>query len=102
MIKVSVLYPYGEGKKFDLDYYCNNHIPMVKGKLGAACTKAGVESGMSDGGGGKPAFICVGYLCFDSLDAFQDAFGPHADKIMGDIPNFTDIQPEILICHVEV
>ena len=29
MIKVSVFYPNEEGKKFDMDYYLNSHIPMV-------------------------------------------------------------------------
>jgi len=36
MIKVSVFYPNEERKKFDMDYYCNKHIPMVQQKLGAA------------------------------------------------------------------
>jgi hypothetical protein len=29
MIKVSVFYENTEGKKFDMVYYINNHIPMV-------------------------------------------------------------------------
>jgi len=33
MIKVSVFYPNTEGKKFDMAYYCNKHIPMVQQKL---------------------------------------------------------------------
>jgi len=36
MIKVSVMYPSGEGSKFDMAYYCNKHIPMVRQKFGAA------------------------------------------------------------------
>jgi len=36
MIKVSVLYPNGPGKTFDMDYYSNNHVPMVAGLLGDA------------------------------------------------------------------
>jgi len=32
MIKVNMLYPNEEGKKFDMDYYCNIHIPMVREK----------------------------------------------------------------------
>ena len=32
MIKLSVMYPTGEGKTFDMDYYLNKHIPLV-GKL---------------------------------------------------------------------
>jgi len=29
MIKFSIFYPNEEGKKFDMDYYINSHIPMV-------------------------------------------------------------------------
>jgi hypothetical protein len=34
MIKFSVFYPNEEGKKFDMDYYLNSHIPMIQEKLG--------------------------------------------------------------------
>jgi uncharacterized protein (TIGR02118 family) len=47
MIKVSVLYPNTEGKKFDMEYYCSKHIPMVQQKLGAACKGAAVDAGLS-------------------------------------------------------
>jgi len=51
MIKVSVLYQNIEGKKFDMDYYCNTHIPMVKELLGVALKGATVEKGL---GGAVP------------------------------------------------
>ena len=47
MIKVSVFYPYGEGKKFDMGYYTNKHIPMVKKMLGASCKGTAVEQGLA-------------------------------------------------------
>jgi hypothetical protein len=39
MIRVSVLYPGGDGKK-DIRYrvHCDQHIPMVQRLLGADCT----------------------------------------------------------------
>ena len=43
VIKVSVFYPYGDGKKFDMGYYLNKHIPMVKKLLGASCKGTSVE-----------------------------------------------------------
>ena len=46
MIKVSVFYPDREGSKFDMDYYCNSHIPMVREKLGPACKNVAVEQGI--------------------------------------------------------
>jgi hypothetical protein len=46
MIKVSVLYPNSEGCKFDMAYYLATHMPMVRDKLGAACTNTAVEQGL--------------------------------------------------------
>lgn len=103
MIKVSVLYPNEEGKKFDIDYYCNTHIPMVQEKLGDALKGGNVEHGL--GGiepGSQPAYIAMGHLYFDSIETFQAAFGPHADAIMADSPNYTDIQPTIQISDVKI
>jgi uncharacterized protein (TIGR02118 family) len=103
MIKVSVLYPNKQGGKFDIDYYCNRHMPMVQGKLGAACKRVAVEYGIAGGTpGAAPAYIAMGHLFFDSVDAFQSAFGPHAGAIMADIPNYTDAQPVIQISEVRM
>jgi hypothetical protein len=43
MIKVSVLYPNGVGAKFDIDYYCTQHMPMVQEKCGSSLKGVGVE-----------------------------------------------------------
>ena len=103
MIKVSVFYANNEGAKFDMDYYCNQHIPMVRQKLGPACRNAAAEQGLTGATpGSRPAFIAMGHLYFDSVEAFQTAFGPHAQAIMADIPNYTDIQPTIQISDVKI
>jgi hypothetical protein len=41
MIKVTVMYPYTEGARFDHAYYRDRHMPMVKAKLGCACSYGG-------------------------------------------------------------
>ena len=103
MIKVSVFYPNEEGKKFDMEYYCNKHIPMVQQKLGAALKGGSVEQGLSGvEPGSRATYIAMGHLSFDSVEAFQTVFGPHAESIMGDIPNYTDIQPTIQISEVKI
>lgn len=101
MIKVSVLYPKQEGKTFDMDYYCNKHIPMVAELLGNAVKGASVEEGLGGGAPGDPAtYIAMGNLYFDSMDSFQNSFGPNAAQIMGDLPNYTNIEPIIQISKV--
>jgi len=103
MIKVSVFYPDREGSKFDMNYYCKTHMPMVRQKLGAACKGAAVEQGIAGATpGSRPGFIAMGHLYFDSMEAFQTTFGPHAEAIMADIPNYTDIQPTIQFSEVKI
>jgi uncharacterized protein (TIGR02118 family) len=103
MIKVSVFYPNNNGSKFNMDYYCKSHIPMVQQKLGAACKGVAVEHGLSGATpGSRPAFVAMGHLYFDTAEAFETAFGPHAQEIMADIPNYTDIQPTIQVREVKL
>ena len=103
MIKVSVFYANEEGKKFDMDYYLNSHIPMVQEKCGAALKGGAVEQGLTGAETGSPAtYVAMGHLLFDSVEAFQGAFGPHAKEIMADVPNYTDIQPTIQISEVKM
>ena len=103
MIKVSVLYPNTAGGKFDMNYYLKQHMPMVQEKLGPACKRVAVEEGIGGSAPGAPAtYAAMGHLYFDSTDAFQTAFAPHAQVIMADIPNYTNIQPTIQISEVKM
>jgi uncharacterized protein (TIGR02118 family) len=103
MIKVSVFYPAGDSTKFDMEYYCKSHMPMVQRTLGAACKSMAVEQGVAGGApGAPPTFAAMGHLYFDSVAEFQAAFAPHMAAIMGDVPNYTDIQPVIQISEVKM
>ncbi|HLJ07241.1 MAG TPA: EthD family reductase [Acidimicrobiia bacterium] len=103
MIRVSVMYPRTEGGKFDMDYYVNKHMPMVADRCGAAMKGMTVAEGIAGGQPGEPpTYTCVGVLAFDSVEAFQGAFGPHMAEIMGDIPNYTNISPVIQISEVRM
>ncbi len=103
MIKVSVFYPNNEGSKFDIDYYCNSHFPMLKEKLGDALKGVAVEHGLGGGEpGSKPTYIAMGHMLFDSVEEFQAAFAPNAQDIMSDIPNYTDIGPVMQVSEVKL
>ena len=103
MIKATVLYPNQEGSKFDIDYYCTKHMPMVAKRFGAACKGMSVEQGFSGMAPGAPAaFAVIAQMTFESLDAFQAAFAPHAAEILADIPNYTSIQPVIQFSEVKM
>lgn len=101
MVKVSVLCPNGEGKTFDMDYYCNTHLPMVGGLLGDSLKGSTVEKGLGGGAPGSTApYAGMGNMYFDSVEDFGNAFGPNAEKIMGDLPDFTNIEPIVQVSEV--
>jgi uncharacterized protein (TIGR02118 family) len=103
LITVSVLYPNTPGSNFDMSYYLNKHMPMVQQKLGPSCKRMAVEGGIAGGAPGAPAtYVAMCHLYFDSTDAFQKAFGPHAQAIMADIPNYTNVQPTVQISEVKM
>ena len=102
MVKVSVLYPNEDGKKFDMDYYLAIHIPLVRKLLGSACTNAAVDHGLAGGTpGSKAPYVVIGHLLFKTVEDFISSFTPHANTIMSDIPHYTDITPAIQISDVK-
>ena len=103
MIKVSVMYANTPGVRFDHAYYRDKHMPMVKARLGDACLSYSIDKGLAGGAPGQPAaYVAMGHIHCDSVEAFQAAGAPHAKEIMGDIPNYTDQQPVLQISEVVV
>jgi uncharacterized protein (TIGR02118 family) len=103
MISVCILYPRTERSRFDMDYYVNKHMPMAIKSLGAALKGVTVEAGV--GGtepGSPPANAAVCRLLFESVETFLAAFGPNAEKLQGDIPNYTDVAPVIQFNEVRI
>jgi uncharacterized protein (TIGR02118 family) len=101
MIKISVMYPNAEGARFDMEYYCNTHIPMVKKLVGDAIKGSSVEQGISGEAPGSPAtYMAIGSLYLDSLDDFLKYFAPHAPAFQADVPNFTNVIPTLQMSEV--
>lgn len=101
MIKVTILYPNGDGKTFDMDYYSNKHMPMIASLFGDSLKLYAIDKGIAGRTPDEPIpYLAIGYLYFDKLSAYQNSFGPNADKIIGDIPNYTNTQPVVQISEV--
>jgi len=97
-ITVHVTYPREDGKRFDFDYYVNEHIPLVKDKLGGAGMTA---FSASRGIAGRPIdvpppFFMVTTLTFPDEETLKSALAT-ADEVVADIPNFTDVEPHFCI-----
>ena len=104
MIRVTVSYPNESGKKFDWDYYMSTHIPLVHEHLDSlGLIKCEVDKGLSaPDPSAPPAFIAVAHLTFNTVDEVHEAFKAVGRPVMGDIPNYTDIQPTIQISEIVV
>jgi uncharacterized protein (TIGR02118 family) len=101
MIKVTILYPNGEGKKFDMDYYTNKHFPLLKKLFGDAMKTTGIDKGVASGTPGMPIpYLAIGYLYFDNISAYEEGIKIHLDEILADIPKYTNISPVIQISEV--
>lgn len=48
----------------------------------------------------KVPFVAVVDLLFDSVEAFQMAWGPAEAEIVADIPKYTSIEPAVQISEV--
>ena len=102
MIKLSIFYPNVEGKKFDKDYYINIHMPMSMKLQGSAVRSVNVDFGISGLPGKRAPYIVICHFVYDSFQAFEAAFTPHADVLMKDIGNYTDIETIIQFSEVKI
>jgi len=101
LIKVSVMYPFAEGKTFNMEYYETKHMPMVAGFLGSNLVKYTIEKGLASGIPNQPLpYMAIGTFYVKSLSEYQAAVGPNRDAIRADFVNYTNIAPVILVSEV--
>jgi uncharacterized protein (TIGR02118 family) len=102
MIRVTVLYPKTADSRFDLDYYVNSHLPMVKERLAPlGLLRIGCDEGLAGLAPNEPAtHAVIGYLVFHSVEDLQKGLAAHGQEIMADIPNYTNVQPQIQINRI--
>ena len=101
LIKISVMYPYAEGKIFNMEYYETKHMPMVAGYLGANLVKYTIEKGLASGLPNQPLpYMAIGSFYVKSLSDYQAAIAPNRDAIRTDFANYTNVAPIILVSEV--
>jgi len=94
MISVHIMYPKTEDSTFDMDYYTSSHMPMLANALGDACTGWGaitVKAG---------PWAAIGWATVETQEAFDAAMAEHGKAIMGDVANYTNVAPEMIIGDV--
>lgn len=102
LVKVSVMYPFADGKTFNMDYYEKKHMPMVAALLGSNLVKYTVEKGIASGIPNQPlSYMAIGTFYIKRIEDYQAAIAPHRDEIRADFVNYTNAAaPVILVSEV--
>ena len=99
MATLSVVYPRTPGAIFDYDYYTGQHMALV-GQRWAGAGLIGGEAllGKTAPDGSEPPYLAIGIIHFDTPENLRAALGgEHAGEVIGDISNFTNVQPVIQV-----
>lgn len=101
MIKLTVMYPNSAELKFDNNYYTNQHSQLLKELLGDSILSSNINFGITGGSPEQPApYVVIANLIFESMESFQQSFGANAATILADLPNFTNVQPQVQVSEV--
>ena len=102
LIKVSVMYPGGPGKTFDMDYYEKSHMPMMAGFLGKNLKFYEIVKGISGRTPtDEPPYVAACSFYCNNIAEYNQAVGKNIDTILKDIKKYTNIQPVIFISEVK-
>lgn len=98
---ITVLYPNVDDATFDMDYYLARHMPLVAERFGAH-GMAGWRIVRFDGTptGDAPASSVMALLEFGTADGFRAAVAAEGETIFGDVPNFSNKPPQVMIGDV--
>ncbi|HEU5398728.1 MAG TPA: EthD family reductase [Gammaproteobacteria bacterium] len=102
MVRLTVMYPQTADSTFDLDYYLTKHMPLARERLSTSgLTATHIDEGLGGGAPGEPApYTVICTFTFETMDGLQGAMAAHGGELMGDIPNFTNVQPTLQVSQV--
>lgn len=101
MFKVTVLYPGGDDKTFDMDYYEKKHMPMVAAFIGKNLYYYEINKGLSGRTpNDKPPFMASGYFYVRDIAEYNKAIGQNRDAIVNDFKNYTNVQPVVYVSEI--
>jgi len=102
MFKVTILYPNGDDKTFDMDYYEKKHMPMVAGFIGKNLKFYEIDKGLTGRtANDKPPYVAVGYFYISDTAEYNKAIAQNRDAVVNDVKNYTNIQPVVQISEIK-
>lgn len=102
MFKVEILYPNGDDKTFDMDYYEKKHMPMMAGFIGKNLVFYEIDKGIAGRTlNDKVPFLAIGYFYINNVAEYNKVIAQNIDTILNDVKNYTNIQPTIQISEIK-
>lgn len=95
-ITLQVLYPISDESTFDDTYYAKTHLDLVDKHMGAHIDSSIITKGIAGGPDTPPGFHAIATFVFADQSALDAALGA-AGPVLADIPEFTNVQPQMLI-----
>jgi uncharacterized protein (TIGR02118 family) len=94
--RLSAIYPQTADSTFDMDYYLSTHIPLVEELFQPLSVEvnegvSGAEEGLA------PPYAVMTDITFATLEDLQNAVATHGSEVVGDIPNFTNVEAQLQI-----
>ena len=101
MIRLTGLYRDTSNSEFDFDYYLSTHMPLVKKRLADfGMGDFEVERGIEAADGEVAPYICIVHIEFLTIEGFKRGFERHGKELSADVPNYTNIAPEMQISEI--
>lgn len=92
---LTILYPNGEGVRWDVEKYRTGHMPLIMKLYGASAIKRfELRKGASGQTGGAPKYIGTVNIYVANQQAFDAAGKQHGQTLRDDVPNFSSVMPE--------
>jgi len=102
MFKVTILYPNGDDKTFDMEYYEKKHMPLVAGFLGKNLKFYEIDKGIAGRTPNeKVPFLAIGYFYINDVAEYNKAIAQNRDAVINDFKNYTNIQPVVQISEIK-
>lgn len=99
-VSLQVMYPVSEDSTFDHAYYADTHMKLVGEHMGPHLKETLVTKGLAGGGPDAPAPMhAVASMIFESQEDLQAALAV-AGPVLADLPNFTNVQPHMMVGEV--
>ncbi len=96
MIKLSVMYPKTDDLKFDMAYYRETHVPMVRRLIGSRLKGFSLDQAVAGQNLPTP-YAVIAHLLFESLEVMQSVLQEHGPALTADIPSYTNAQAVIQV-----